>query len=304
MSVRKREWVTARGEAKSAWVVDYTDQGGKRRLKTFTRKKDADAFAATATVEVREGTHTAASASVTVAGAAKDWLAAAEEAGLERATRDQYRQHVDLHIVPLIGRTKLSGLTVPGIRDFESKLRGARAASEAMVTRRCSDASLSSILSDAQERGRVARNVVREMRGRRKPGKERAEGRRKGKLKVGVDIPTPDEVRVILGAATGRWRPLLLTAVFTGLRASELRGLRWENVDFDARARCTSASAPIATTTIGRPKSEAGERTVPMTPMLAEHPQGVEAAVRRAGPRLRQRPRQRREPRATSSTAA
>jgi hypothetical protein len=30
----------------------------------------------------------------------------------------------------------------------------------------------------------------------------------------------------ILNAASGRWRPLIVTAVFTGLRASELRGLR------------------------------------------------------------------------------
>src|SRR6478735_8936385 len=104
MSVRKREWRTAKGEAKSAWVVDYVDQAGVRRLKTFPRKKEADAFAATATVEVREGVHTPASASVTVAEAAADWLKTADETGLERSTRDQYRQHVDLHIVPLIGR--------------------------------------------------------------------------------------------------------------------------------------------------------------------------------------------------------
>jgi hypothetical protein len=151
MSVRKREWTTAKGEARSAWIVDYNDQGGKRRLKTFARKKEADAFAATASVEVREGTHTAASASVTVAEAAKDWLITADETGLERATREQYRQHVDLHIVPLIGRTKLSALTVPGIRDFESRLR-AEDRSEAMVKKVIG--SLGSVLSDAQERGR------------------------------------------------------------------------------------------------------------------------------------------------------
>src|SRR4051812_39132715 len=73
MSVRKREWTTRKGDAKSAWVVDYVDQGGKRRLRTFAKKKEADAFAATATVEVRDGVHTPASASVTVADAAADW---------------------------------------------------------------------------------------------------------------------------------------------------------------------------------------------------------------------------------------
>src|SRR5688500_4316076 len=108
MSVRKREWTTANGEAKTAWVADYSDQSGKRRIKTFTRKRGADALAATAAVEVREGTHTAASATVTVAEAGREWLKAGAEAGLERSTREQRRQHVDLHIAPLLGRTKLS----------------------------------------------------------------------------------------------------------------------------------------------------------------------------------------------------
>ena len=32
-------------------------------------------------------------------------------------------------------------------------------------------------------------------------------------------------------AAAGNWRPLLLTSIFTGLRASELRVLRWSDLD-------------------------------------------------------------------------
>ncbi len=39
----------------------------------------------------------------------------------------------------------------------------------------------------AQERGLTARNVVRDMRGRRKGGERRQERRQRGKLKVGVN---------------------------------------------------------------------------------------------------------------------
>ena len=53
MSVRKRAWTTSKGVEKEAWVVDYVDQTGKRRLKTFAKKKVADNFAATANVEIR-----------------------------------------------------------------------------------------------------------------------------------------------------------------------------------------------------------------------------------------------------------
>ncbi len=88
-SVRKREWTSPKGEDKSAWVVDYFDQAGKRRLKTFARKKEADAYAATAVVEVRSGIHTPDSQSITVADAAKLRLASC--GALERTTVDSYR---------------------------------------------------------------------------------------------------------------------------------------------------------------------------------------------------------------------
>lgn len=128
--------------------------------------------------------------------------------------------------------------------------------------------SLGALLADAQERGLVVRNVVRDMRGRRKRGAERKlERRHKGKLKVGVDIPTPQEVKAIVGAAKAQWRPLLLTAIFTGLRASELRGLRWADVDLSRRELHVRQRADRFNV-LGSPKSEAGERSVPLPPVV------------------------------------
>jgi integrase len=90
--------------------------------------------------------------------------------------------------------------------------------------------------------------------------------RARRKLKVGTDIPTPQEIGRILHAAAGKWRPILVTAIFTGLRSSELRGLRWADIDLKrglihVRQRADRYNA------IGSPKSEAGERTVPLGPL-------------------------------------
>jgi integrase len=264
MSVRKRSWKSPQGETKEAWVVDYVDGDGVRRLKTFDRKRDADAYHANAKVEVRAGVHTADSKSPTVAEAGALWLQTSENAGLEPTTIEYYRQHLDLHITPLLGDTRLSQLTVPMVRAFEDRLRADR--SPAMV--RKAVGSLGAILGDAQERGLVAQNVVRSLRSRRRPGKDRrADKRQKGKLKIGVDIPTPAEIRTWIPHLEGRWRPLFLTAVFTGLRASELRGLRWPNVDLK-RGEIHVRQRADRFSTMGQPKSEAGERTVPLPPML------------------------------------
>ena len=66
----------------------------------------------------------------------------------------------------------------------------------------------------------------------------------------------------------GRWRSLLVTEIFTGMRASELRGLRWEDVDLGRKLIHIHQRAD-AWGIMGEPKSEAGERTIPMTPMVA-----------------------------------
>lgn len=265
MSIRKRRWTTAKGEEKVAWVVDYVDQEGTRRLKTFAKKKDADEYEAATKVAIRRGEHVAESATVTVKEAGEKWIESGEAAGLERTTLDQYRQHLTLHIVPFIGREKLSKLTVPFVRAFQDRLRE-EGRSPAMVRR--VTVSLGSILADAQERGLVARNVVREMSSRRKRGKAaQGERRAKRKLHVGVDIPTRDEIRAIIGAADDRWRPLLVTAIFTGLRASELRGLRWCDVDLEA-GRLHVRQRADRYHEIGMPKSDAGQRTVPLPPLV------------------------------------
>jgi integrase len=255
-SIRKREW-KSRGVTKEAWVVDYFDQHGKRRLKTFGKKKDAGAWLTDAKAEVRSGTHTADSASKTIGEAGDAWVAEAEADGLERSTVAQYRQHVDLHIKPAIGSMKLSRLTAPMVHDFRKQLRKAKT-SPAMVDKIVT--SLGSIVAYALDNGMVAKNVVRDARPRRRRGQEKRQRKR-------VEIPTKAEIRDLIAKARGRWRPLIITAIFTGLRASELRGLTWDDVDLERKVLTVRQRAD-AWNAIGAPKSEAGQREVPLAPMV------------------------------------
>ncbi len=254
MSVRKRKWTTRLGEAREAWIVDYTDQDGERHIETFERKRDADERQAAVKVSVKEGTHTAASKSITVAEAADNWIRYVELEGRERSTVAQYRQHVDQHIKPRIGREKLAKLTTPRVNAFRDELL--RSMSRPLAKKVLT--SLKSALKDAKRRGNVAQNVAADV-------SIAADRRNNGRLEVGVDIPTPDEIRRILGAAKGRWRSLLVTAIFAGLRSSELRGLRWSDVNLK-RGELHVRQRADRWGTIGNPKSETSERTVPLGP--------------------------------------
>ena len=254
-SIRKRVW-TARGIERSAWIVDYHDQAGKRRLKTFATKKEADAWSVATRHEVRQGTHTPASSSVTVAEAVERWIAHCEAEKLEHSTIKQRRGHLVHHIAPFVGREKLSSLSTPRIYQFDTDLRNA---GRSLAMRRKVLTNLRTALQFAQGRGLVAQNVARGI-------KLKGDDRQKGQLKESRDFPSKAEIRQLIDSAPDRWRPFLIVAVFTGMRASELRGLRWQDVDLDAGILHVTQRAD-AWRHIGPPKSAAGTRTIPLVPM-------------------------------------
>ena len=259
MSVRKRTWTTRRGEKKEAWIVDYTDQAGERHIQTYNRKKEADEYHSTVRVDVRHGTHVAPSNSATVSEAAESWIKLVEANGMkahgpaERTTIRQYRQHIDLHIVPLIGRIKLSQLNTKVIEKFRDDLleKLNRPTARKVFT------SFKSLLKVAK-RGNLAADYS--------IGKDK---RSKRKLEAGLDFPKPAEVKRLIDAADkdDKRRALLLTAALTGLRASELRGLRWSDVDLKTGELHVRQRADRYGK-IGAPKTDSSRRTVPIAPDL------------------------------------
>ena len=250
MSVRKRSWTTRSGEVKEAFIVDYFDQDGDRHIRTFERKKDADDFHASVRIAVKQGLHSAPSKSITVAEAAESWIKRVEADGRERTTVRQYRQHIDLHIAPRLGKVKLANLTPKSIESFRDDLlqRVSRPLARKVLV------SLKSLLRAAKHAHLTADvSIARNRRG-------------EVRLEVGRDIPTPGEIkRLIAAARPGRQRSLLLVAALCGLRASELRGLRWADVDLKAAALRVRQRAD-RWGNIGAPKSETSEREIPLPP--------------------------------------
>ena len=257
-TVRKRTW-KSKGIEQTAWVVDYKDQQGKRAIKTFVTKKEAEAWSVNALHEVQLGTHTRASASKTVPEVWLMWLDQGEADGLEFGTTRARRQHLKCHVEPSIGHLRLSDLTTPLLYDFDRKLRD-KGCSVAM--RRKVLTSMKTMLSFAQGRGLVAQNVARGVR-----IKSDTRESSRGPLRAGVDFPTMAELNALIENSSARRRPFIATAIFTGMRLSELRGLSWSDVDLDSGVIHVRQRAD-AWGRIGPPKSKSGKRDIPLAPIV------------------------------------
>src|SRR5258706_592743 len=86
-------------------------QAARRQHKTFATRKAAEQWSVTALHEVKQGTHTPASVSITVSEGFDLWIADCEVNGLEFGTIKQRKEHKNLHVAPFIGSDKLSALT-------------------------------------------------------------------------------------------------------------------------------------------------------------------------------------------------
>lgn len=235
------------------WQASYVDGAGKRRAKLFDRKSDGEAWLIETSHDLKRGLHTPGSISPTVRVAGALWIKRCNEKKLEQSTIRGYEEHTELHIYPFIGSKKLSDLTMPAIGEFADRLRESDRSS--VMIRRVVQ-SLGAIFREARRRGLSA---VDPTAGLDLNLPDRDDPR--------AVIPTKAELQVIIAGAAGRWRALILTAIFCGLRASELRGLRWLDIDFESRQISVTQRAD-AFHKIGRLKSKSGYRSIPAPPII------------------------------------
>ena len=192
----------------------------------------------------------------TVHDACLSWIKTSIRNELERSTLKAYRSHVNIHIDPRIGSLLLADLSRSDVRDFMYGMLD-DGVSRAHVKKVM--VSLRSILSEAVEREWVSHNVAIDVKLRRKARTAEDE-------KV---IPTKEEIRLIIDKAPDSHRAMFVTAIFTGMRISELRGLTWDCVDFERRVIKVAKRADEFGE-MGPPKSRAGVREIPMAPTVSE----------------------------------
>ena len=189
-----------------------------------------------------------------VRDAAEAWLKRCAREGLDTQTLKAYRSQVANHILPPLGETQLAELRRADVKAFvEEMLDG----NSREMTRKVL-VSLKSLLKEAVEREWIQASPASDVKLKRQKRHDKQ-----------AEIPTKDEIRRLIAHAPARHLALIVTAVFTGMRISELRGLTWEHVDF-ARRVIRVRQRANRSSEIGSPKSKAGTRDIPMTPSVVE----------------------------------
>jgi integrase len=121
-SVRKRKWIH-NGAEREAWILDYVDQAGKRRQKTFQKKKVADKGRQKIKAEIEGGTHVHSRDAVTFAEAVEAYIGDIERRNHigDKMTGSTFYTKRGLcrnHLIPQLGGKLLTGLDRGCLQDI------------------------------------------------------------------------------------------------------------------------------------------------------------------------------------------
>ena len=199
--------------------IQYTDVTGRVRWQTIVGDL-SDARVARAEAQLGLGRPGSAGCSRrTFAEVGEEWLAV--QTHLRPRTYELYETALDRHLFPKIGAQRIATIDENAIAKLIAELEGQGLAG---WTVRGILVPLGRVLNYAARQRLIPDNPLRRLERSERPHVIRREMR----------ILLPDEIDKLLRAAPATYRPILATAVFTGLRQGELLGLRWGDIDFDA----------------------------------------------------------------------
>lgn len=218
--------------------------------------------------------------SITFGELAEDWLSdlGALVASGERAatTLDAYRASLKCHTLPAFGSKRVDEISADDCARFIADLRAKGLAPKSIVG--CL-VPAGRVFSLAIRRGHIEFNPLRKLDSSERPRMHSRERR----------VLTHAEIKRLLAACLPDRRPFVTTALFTGMRLSELLGLIWEEVDFDEgliRVRYQlGRGSREKPSTRARLKTGAAIRDIPLLPQLSIMLQKRRLALPRSSPR-------------------
>jgi len=220
---------------------------GKRESKTFKLKKDAKAWLQEKQDEVNKGTYIESN-KIKFKEYAETWLKDKEREGKKNTTITGWKLYLDKHILPSLGNLMLKEITTAKLNKFYDEKLG-------INSQRKKDSKVEEKKSEPISPNtvihfhRIIHNILNHAVKQRLLSYNPATACSKPKaVKPEINILTVEEVLKILEVASKHnikkdgtvneninpsYYPALLVDVYTGLRRSELMGLKWKYVDLD-----------------------------------------------------------------------
>lgn len=261
---RRRTSGSVRQRPSGRWQARVRDpvSGRLTSVGTFASKADADrAVAVSVADQSRAAWVDPARGRLLLSDYARAWLA--ERPHLRPRTRELYEGLLRLHVLPALGTVELAKLTPSVVRRWYSAML--RAGSPGPSTVAKAYRLLHAVLATATADELIAKNPCVIVGA----GIERAPER---------EIVTVAQVWELADTVQPRYRALVLTAAFTGLRRGELFGLTRARVDLLHHTLAVAEQRQQlrdGTLVVGPPKTAAGVRTValpgPLVPELEAH---------------------------------
>jgi integrase len=232
------------------WRARWRDENGAQRAKSFETKKQATAYLASVTTDIKRGLRTSYDGSISVAELAEMWIDASIH--LSPGTLWTYQRDLNRYILPTFGDLKVSALTPPAVQRWLAQEMQRLAPSSVRRHHR----TLATMLNWAVDQGIAAKNVVDKVKAPRIPRRD-------------METFTVEQIEAIAAAIPKRYKCLVLVAAYGGLRWSELVGLRRMDVQ---GARVTVAGQLIFLNKQWLredPKTAAGRRTIVLPQSVA-----------------------------------
>ena len=216
-------------------VNPATGEYRRRWVQAGTRRGDAEKLLAELVKRAHRG-ETVVSEKLTLGEYLTERWLPVQETRLRRSSFEAYRRNIELHVVPGLGKRQLDQLTPDDIDLFYAALlKGGRkkrpgekgpAKGLAPKTVHNIHVMLNKALSDAARKGTVVRNVVALADAPSLEAQKRRE----------IKAWEIDQLVVFLDAiASHRMGAAFEFAANTGMRRGEVLGVRWRDIDLDAR---------------------------------------------------------------------
>jgi integrase len=246
----------------ASWVAHATwQEGGRRRQakRSFRTKKEAQAALTEVLAAHQAGTFVAPSRTP-LREFVEPWLAGLEIQGRKQTTLHGYRNALATYVLPRLGDVSLQELRASDLDALYSTLlkTGNRVGKGLSLTSvHHVHATINKLLHDAERKGLVTRNVARLANA---PSLTTA--RSKGPE---MHVWTPAELTCFLRSIVGnRNKALFRLMAMTGMRRSEVVGLRWSDVNARSGSLTVAQAATVidGTEVVDVPKTRRSRRVI------------------------------------------